>query len=460
MEQELVKKNEIYEAEITSFSSTGDGICRINGFTVFVAGGVLGDILEIKIVKVNKSFGYGKILKIISKSEHRCEPECGVYQKCGGCQMMHINYDFQLKMKKQIVCDAIRRIGGFCDVEVFDTIGMDYPFRYRNKMQFPVAENENGEVVCGFFKERTHEIIPVSDCLTGSQKCKKIISAVKEYMRFTNLKPYDEKRHSGSIRNIFIRSVKGGTMVIVVSKEEKIKAPECLVKLLLEADSSIVGIGININKDKTNLVLGKEYKMIYGSEKIKDKIGEFEFEISPSSFYQINTKQTEVLYNKAAEFAEIEDGDTVFDLYCGTGTISMFMAKKAKKVIGIEIVEDAVINARKNAEKNGLDNLHFYPGDAGEVVEKLYNMGERADVVIFDPPRKGADDKTIETILKMSPKRIVYVSCNPATLARDMKSLYEGGGYVPEVVQPVDMFCHTFHVESVALLTLSTTKFA
>lgn len=450
--EQSVRKNEIIEAEITAFSSDGSGICRVNGFTVFVAGGVLGDVLEIKIVKVNKSFGYGKILRIISPSEHRREPECEVYSKCGGCQLMHIDYDFQLKMKKQIVEDAIRRIGGFSDVRILDTVGMEYPFRYRNKMQFPVSENEKGEVVCGFFKERTHEVIPVGDCITGKAVCEKIIEAVKKYMKFAGVEPYNEKEHKGCVRNIFIRSVKGGTMVSIVVNHKKIPSPELLVKLLLEADRSITGIMLNINSEKTNLVLGKEFRVLYGSDTIKDSIGEFEFEISPASFYQINTKQTEILYKAAVDFADIKEEDTVFDLYCGTGTISMFMAKKAKKVIGVEIVEEAVVNARKNAEENGLCNLHFYAGDAGEVIKRLYDMGERADVVVFDPPRKGADDVAIETILKMNPKRIVYVSCNPATLARDMKKLYENGGYMPQRVLPVDMFCQTHHVEAVALL--------
>lgn len=452
MEKELVKKNEIYTVTITAFGSSGEGICRIDGFTVFVYGGVPEDELEIKIVKVNKNFAYGKILKILSPSKHRAKPVCSVYEKCGGCQMMHIDYDFQLEMKKKIVCDAVERIGGFKNVDVLDTIGMENPFRYRNKMQFPVAKDENNNTVCGFFKERTHEIIPINDCLMGSKACVNIIGAVKKYMKFTKLEPYDEKKHSGSVRHIFIRNMEGGTMVTLVVKNRNIPDPECLVKLLLEADSSITGIALNINSEKTNLILGKEYKIIYGSETLTDRIGEFEFEISPSSFYQINTRQTEILYSIASDFAQINENDTVFDLYCGTGTISMFMAKKAKKVIGVEIVEDAVLNARKNAKMNGLENLHFYAGDAGEIVQKLYSMGEYADVVIFDPPRKGADEAAIDTILKMSPKRIVYVSCNPATLARDMKILNERGLYVPKKIQPVDMFPNTFHVETIVLL--------
>lgn len=456
MDNITVKKNQIYTAQITSFGSQGEGICRIDGFTVFVYGGVVGDVCVLKIVKVNKSFAFGKILEIKEPSPHRTEPACKVSGSCGGCQLMHISYDFQLKMKKQTVIDALERIGGFSGIEVGDVLGMQNPYNYRNKMQFPISRGEDGGAVCGFFKERTHEVIPVDECITGPDECTSIIAALKEYMRFTNTPAYNEKDHSGILRHLFIRKTSKDLMVAVVATKS-IKTPELLVKLILQAQPATASVLLNINDKKTNLILGDKYITLYGKETVCDTLGGYLFEISAESFYQINHDQTEILYKTAVDFAGLTGCETVFDLYCGAGTISIFMAERAKKVIGIEIVEKAVENAKRNAENNGLENLHFYAGDAGKLTDYLYSAGEKADVVVFDPPRKGADELTLNTILKMAPEKIVYVSCNPATLARDLKYLAENGGYKVKKVQPVDMFPHTHHVETVVLLQRQNT---
>lgn len=455
MENTAVKKNEIYKTEITAFSSEGNGICKINGFTVFVPGGVMGDTAHIKIVKVNKSYAYGKICELIKPSIHRQQEACGIAKKCGGCQLMHIDYDFQLKMKRQIVTDALERIGGFKGISVNDTIGMSNPFFYRNKMQFPVSEDKDKNIVCGFYRERSHDVVECENCITGPKECEKIIEAVKEYMRFTDTRAYNEEKHTGVVRHIFVRKAKSGIMV-VISATENLKTPELLVKLLCGACGDVQSVYVNINDKKTNLILGDKYVHIYGSEKITDELCGLKFEISPSSFYQINSKQTEVLYKTAADFAAATKDDIVVDLYCGIGTISMFMAQTAKKVTGIEIVSDAVKNAKQNAKLNNMDNLSFYCGDAGKIIDYLYKSNEKADIAVFDPPRKGADELTLNTIIKLNPKKIVYVSCNPSTLARDLKYLAENGGYEIEKVQPVDMFCHTYHVETVVLLKSKT----
>ncbi len=449
--ENVVVKNNIYKTKITSFGSSGEGICRINGFTVFVFGGVLEDECEVKILKVNKSYAFGKIVNLIKPSPYRTEPKCEIAEKCGGCQLMHIDYAFQLQMKKKIVSDALERIGGFPCLEVKDVYGMENPYRYRNKMQFPVSSGKEEDVVCGFFKERTHEIIPIDDCITGPEVSKRIISATKKYMHYAQILPYNEETHTGIVRHIFVRTGKSGVMVTLVCTKMP-KDTDLFVKLIREECPEVSSVFVNINDKRTNLILGDKFVSLFGSATISDTLDGLVFEISAKSFYQINPKQTEVLYNTAVSFADPDENDTVFDLYCGTGTISLFMARRAKKVIGIEIVEEAIENARENAKNNNLTNLNFYAGDAGKTIDYLYETGEKADIVVFDPPRKGADELTLSTIIKMSPKKIVYVSCNPATLARDLKYLAENGGYYPKKVQPVDMFPHTYHVETVALL--------
>lgn len=451
-----IQKNDICEVEIIDQSTEGDGVCRIDGFTVFVPRTVVGDIVKIRIVKVNKTYGFGRLEEIIKASELRAAPVCGVFEKCGGCDFMHIAYDAQLKLKQKQVQDAITRLGGFTDVVAEETRGMENPYAYRNKTQMPVGRSNDGRTVCGFFRRHSHDIVETEQCCVCSHVAMDAANAVKEYMRRAKVKPYDEKTHSGIIRNVFVRTAKDGSvMVVVVANALFLPETELLISLLREKVEGLVSIQHNIHTEKTNLVLGKNNDVLWGAEKLSDTIGDLEFEISPHSFFQVNPLQTQVLYETAVEMADIQKKDTVFDLYCGIGTISLFAARRAGKVIGVEIVEDAVKDAKKNAVTNNIDNAAFYCGDVQKSIQYLYSQGERADVVILDPPRKGSDEKTLDIIINMQPERIVYVSCNPATLARDLKYLCANSDYKIKMVVPVDMFPHTVHVESVALLALS-----
>lgn len=450
----VVKKNEIYDIEITAQGTDGEGIGRVDGFTVFVKNAAIGDKAQIKILKVNKSYAFAKIEKLIEPSEHRVEPACKVFGRCGGCNMMHISYDEQLRIKQKRVYDALVRIGGFDDITVEPTIGMDEPYHYRNKTQFPVGYSKDGEIVTGFFAPRSHNICPTDECCVGNEVLKSVTDTVKAFMKKYGVSAYNEEKHSGIVRHVFVRTSKNGdVMVVIVTNAINLEHDDKLVDMLRQNVAGIKSIIQNINTQKTNLILGKNNVTLWGEDKLIDTIGDLKFEISPLSFYQVNNTQTEILYKTALDYADLTKDDNVFDLYCGIGTISLFMAGRAKNVYGVEIVDEAVSDAQKNARLNGIDNAHFFCGEAEKIVPELYEAGERADVVMFDPPRKGADEITLSTIIKMAPKRIVYVSCNPETLARDAKFLHEEGGYEIKKVQPVDMFPHTGHVETVVLLS-------
>ncbi len=452
----MIKKNDEFECEILSNGSGGEGVCKLGGFAVFVPDAVKGDIAKIRILKVKSNYAYGKIMEIITPSPYRVKPVCSKSLSCGGCDIACMDYAYQLEMKKNTVADAVERIGGFKDFRVEDTVGMDCPFYYRNKMQFPVGKDKDGKIVYGFYAKRSHNIVPANECVTGKKFCKTIMKTIISFMEEKGIEPYDEEVHKGLVRHVFIRDSKdtGEIMVVIVINAESLPFADELIHRLISAENKISGILLNTNRKKTNLIMGEKNLLVYGKDYITDKIGSLEFKISPHSFYQINPVQTEKLYSLALESAGDIADKTVFDLYCGTGTISLFMAQKAKKVYGIEIVEDAVKNARENAERNGIKNAEFYCGAVEDEIDKLYEKGVRADVVVLDPPRKGSDEKTLEIILKMNPSKIVYVSCGPSTLARDLKFLAEGG-YKLQKVTPVDMFPQTAHVESVALLTLS-----
>ena len=450
----MIQKNDKLVCEVLSNGAGGEGICKIDGFAVFVPDAVKGDVAEIQILKVKSGYAYGKITKIITQSPGRVTPLCSKSSTCGGCDIACMNYAYQLEMKHSTVVDSLERIGGIKDAVVMPTVGMDNPYHYRNKMQFPVGKDKTGNTVYGFYAKRSHNIIPANECVTGKKFCRTIMETVLNFMNSHGIQPYCEETHSGTVRHVFIRdsASTGEIMVVIVINADSLPHSDKLITALCSAESNISGVLLNINKKKTNLILGDKNILIYGKETISDKIGNLEFSISPHSFYQINPTQTEKLYSLALEAAGDISDKTVFDLYCGTGTISLFMAQKAKKVYGIEIVEDAVKNARENALRNGTRNAEFLCGAVEDVIEDLYDKGIRADVVVLDPPRKGSDEKTLEIILKMNPSKIVYVSCGPATLARDLKFL-ENGGYKTETVTPVDMFPHTAHVETVALLT-------
>lgn len=450
----MICKNDEYICEILTNGSGGEGVCRIDGFAVFVPDAVKGDVVKIKILKVKSSYAFGKVIEIVTPSTHRTEPLCGMHKSCGGCDIACMDYAYQLELKRNTVADALAKIGEIKDVEIMPTVGMEIPYNYRNKMQFPVGRDRDGKIVYGFYAKRSHNIVPAQECVTGKNFCHTIMEIIISFLEEKKIEPYDEENHKGLVRHVFIRdsAYTGEIMVAIVINGEALPEAEELIKRLVEAESKISGVLININKKKTNLIMGERNIILYGRDYITDRIGNLDFSVSPHSFYQINPVQTEKLYALALEAAGDISDKTVFDLYCGTGTITLFMAQKAKKVIGVEIVEDAVKNACENAKRNGIKNAEFYCGAVEDVIEDLYKKGERADVVVLDPPRKGSDEKTLDIILKMNPEKIIYVSCGPATLARDLKFL-EKGGYKTQKVTPVDMFPQTAHVESVAVLT-------
>lgn len=435
-----VEKNKKYTVEITAVSSEGSGIAKIDGYTLFVPDTVDGDICEILVVKTKSAYGYGKLTRVITPSKKRTTPPCLHFSKCGGCQLMTMGYQHQLEFKKTAVRDALKRIGGV-DTDP-DIIGMEEPFRYRNKMIFPINASGNW----GFYRERSHDVIPLGDCLLGSEINKDIMNTVCDYMKKAGVSAYDEKSHKGTIRRVFIRNSANEIMVVVSANADSLKNSEYLVDELTKLSPKITSVILNVNKKQTNLVLGDKNITLFGKDEIIGTISGLDYEISPHSFFQINPVQTEKLYNKAIEYAQIGENDTVMDIYCGIGTISLAAARYAKSVIGVEIVPQAIENAKKNARDNGFDNAEFYCSAAEDIVPTLIKDGNTPDIVILDPPRKGSDEKTLSAIVSADPKRIVYVSCNPATLARDVKFLTENG-YTLTKTTAVDMFPHTTHVE-------------
>ena len=448
-----IEKNKEYEIEIESVTSEGMGVGHIDGFCVFVPSTVDGDRVRALIVKVKTGYAYAKCVEVLRKSKYRKEPVCAAFSKCGGCQLMHIDYGKQLEIKKEIIENALKRIGGI-DVKVSQMLGAENELRYRNKMIFPIGCDKNANKICGFYRERSHDIIPLDDCFLGDGINAKIIDTVMDFMEKYNISAYNEMSHTGIVRRLFIR--KGfytGEIMVVLSINAKV-LPHCneLAESLSSLSPQIKSVILNFNTKRTNAVLGDKNTVIFGNETISDYLCSMKYEISPNSFYQINPQQTERLYNKAIELAEIDSNDNVMDLYCGIGTISLCAAKKAKHVVGVESVEQAVLNARKNAENNKIDNVTFYASQAEKIVPELVGQGYKPQVVILDPPRKGSDVVTLGAIVNASPDKIVYVSCNPATLARDLKFLADNG-YRVKSVCGVDLFPQTVHVETCVLLS-------
>ena len=403
---------------------------------------------------VGKNYAVGDIVEIIEKSPFRVERKCSEsLRQCGGCQIQELDYQKQLDVKTNEVKQVISRIGKLDDVVIHDTLGMEHPFRYRNKAQFPIQKKDNMPVI-GFYKKKSHDLISTDECIIQHEVNDKIIKIIKTYIRAYNVSIYDEKTHKGLLRHLVTKVgfTTGEVMIVLVANGKKLPYLKELASVLKENIPGFKTLVVNVNTQKTNVILGKENIVAYGDGMIRDYIGELVFEISPLSFFQVNPLQTEVLYNKALEYANLGENDTVFDIYCGIGTISLFLAQKAKKVYGIEIVEDAIKDAKRNAKINNMDNVEFYVGKAEEVVPKMYKEGKRANVVVVDPPRKGCDEKVLDTIVSMEPDRVVYVSCNPSTLARDLAYLNERG-YKCHEIQPVDMFPHSVHVENVAWLS-------
>ena len=470
-------KNDCVELTIEDIGVSGEGIGKVDGYTLFVKDTVIGDVVRVKIMKAKKNYVYARLMDIIKPSKDRVEPACPIARQCGGCQIQAMNYNAQLKYKQKLVKDNLLRIGGLtegADYEMCEILGMDTPFRYRNKAQYPVGEDKDGNIVMGFYAGHTHSIIacPDDDCMLGHRDNAFILNAVKEWMKEYRVRAYNENIHKGTVRHVLIRTGyhTDEVMVCLVTKKMLRKeAADGLVKAIQKLKLNVASLVVNINKEDTNVILGKECITLYGRPYIEDYIGDIKFQISPLSFYQVNPKQTEVLYNKALEFAGLKGNESVWDMYCGIGTISLFLAKKAAKVYGVEIVPQAIEDAKNNAKINNIDNAEFFVGKAEEVVPAFYKKQTgvqsdndstdskeydmtRPDVVVVDPPRKGCDKKLLDTIVSMSPDRIVYVSCDSATLARDLKLLVECG-YKVEKVQPVDQFGNTVHVETVVLLS-------
>ena len=452
-----MKKNEEFTVTIEDIGVNGEGIGKVDGYTLFIKDTIPGDVIRGIVTKDSKNYGYGRMLEIITPSPDRIEPSCPIARRCGGCQIQEMSYEKQLAYKKQKVKNNLDRIGKLDGYTIHDTLGCKSPFRYRNKAQFPIGRNKDGKIIAGFYAGRTHAIIECEDCMIGIEENKDILKLIISHMEKYGIEPYNEENHTGLVRHVLIRKgfATGEIMVCIIinGNKDKFKKADELTVSLLAAVPSIKSVSFNINTQKTNVILGEKVVNIYGNGYITDYIGDVKFRISPLSFYQVNPAQTEVLYGKALEYADLKGNETVFDLYCGVGTISLFLAKSAKKVYGVEIVPQAIDDARVNAEINGIQNAEFFVGKAEEVIPDLYrNKGIRADVVVVDPPRKGCDEKLLETIVAMEPSKLVYVSCDSATLARDLRYL-EDNGFKAWEVQPVDMFGNSVHVETVCLLS-------
>lgn len=448
-----IEKNKDYEIEITGMGHDGEGVGKIEGFTVFVPGAITEEKAQIKIIKIEKNYAIGKILNIIQKSKYRIEPKCPIYTKCGGCNIQHLSSEGQLKFKRQRVIDAITRIGKLENVKVNEVIGMDKPYRYRNKVQLPVGI-KNEEIQIGFYSPRSHDIIDLNTCYIQDESADKVIELIREWIKEYKIDTYDEEKGTGVIRHIMIRKAfrTGDIMVVLVTNTDELNFKNELIDLILKNVENVTSIIHNINKKRTNVILGSVCKTIWGKDTITDYIGNFKFNISPLSFFQVNPVQTEILYEKALEYAALDGTETVFDAYCGAGTISLFLAQRAKKVYGVEIVPEAIENAIENAKNNNVSNAEFIVGEAEKIIPSLIEKGIKAEVVVVDPPRKGCDIELLQAIVKMSPQRIVYVSCDPGTLARDL-GILNNHNYKTIEVQPVDMFPQTMHCETVVLLS-------
>lgn len=491
------KKNDVFQTTIEDMSDSGEGIGKTDGFTWFIKDAVIGDRVEAKAMKVKKSYGFARLMQVLEPSDKRTAPLCPVARQCGGCQIQAMDYQEQLRFKENKVCSNLRRIGGLenlvfrnedgslrteeneftnvpwkpedgksedgksGEISVYPIMGMEEPWRYRNKAQFPFGKSRDGRIITGFYAGRTHSIIETEDCLLGVKENSAILQCIREHMEQYHIEPYDEENHRGLVRHVLIRKgFRTGEMMVCLVLNGEAKAltgAEVLTERLrglFGNGTAVTSISVSINREKTNVIMGSRIVNLYGPGYITDYIGNVKYRISPLSFYQVNPVQTEKLYSTALEYAGLTGNETVWDLYCGIGTISLFLAQKAKQVYGVEIVPQAIEDARANARLNGMDNVSFFVGKAEEVLPEQYEKNQvYADVIVVDPPRKGCDTVCLDTIVKMGPKRVVYVSCDSATLARDVKYLGERG-YQVEKVRCCDMFGHSTHVETVCLLVL------
>ncbi|MBQ2897580.1 MAG: 23S rRNA (uracil(1939)-C(5))-methyltransferase RlmD [Clostridia bacterium] len=431
----MVEKNKTYINTVSGFGANGEGVVKQDGFPVFVPYALEGEEIEYKVLKVLKSHAFGKLLKIISPSSARINPCCDVFYRCGGCSLLHIDYKKQLEIKKSNVINCFKKYSGL-EVEVNDVVPCKEIYAYRNKAQYPVSGDK-----CGFYALRSHDIVPLKNCKIQNPNDEKILEAVLAYIKITN----------APIKHIYTRYGKNECMVVLVSTSSKLKESNFLVKKLLEANKKITSIILNVNPENTNVILGKKNTTLYGKDTITAAIGNLDFEISPLSFFQVNSTQTEVLYKTAKNLAHFKTTDKIIDLYCGTGSIGLYMADSVKSVLGVEIVQDAITNAYNNAKRNNIKNAQFICGAAETVMPEIVKNEGKIDGVILDPPRKGCDESLLNCLLDTKIEKVLYISCNPATLARDLKILSEK--YIPSAITPVDMFPHTSHVECVCCLT-------
>lgn len=460
-----MNKNDIVTVEITDIGVSGEGIGHVDGYTLFIKDAVIGDVVEAKVMKAKKNYGYARLMKVITPSEYRVEPKCAFARRCGGCQIQEMSYDRQLVFKDQKIRGNLERIGGFTKEQIEavmqPVVGMEHPFSYRNKAQFPFGTDKEGNPITGFYAGRTHDIIANTDCALGVDQNREILEIILQYMRENKIKSYDEKTGKGLIRHALIRYgfKTKEIMVCLVVNGKKLPKAERLIEKLIQIEG-MTSITISPNTRRDNVIMGDSYEILWGQGYITDYIGNVKYQISPLSFYQVNPVQTEKLYGLALEYADLKGDETVWDLYCGIGTISLFLAQKAKQVYGVEIVPQAIDDAKENAKINAIDNAEFFVGKAEEVLPEYYaeyereHNGEtaRADVIVVDPPRKGCDETLLETIVKMQPEKVVYVSCDSATLARDLKYLC-ANGYEITVCRGVDQFPQSVHVETVVLLS-------
>jgi len=449
----MFQKNQLMEVMFEDVTHEGLGVAKPNSFPVFVAGGLPGEVGQIKITKMLKTHGFGRLLKLEKSSVDRVQPVCSVYKQCGGCHLQHLSYQGQLEVKRKIVQNALLRIGKLEGVTVQPVIQMDDPWRYRNKVQVPVA-SVDGELVTGFYSNRSHDVVAMDQCMIQIEENDEAVQIVKQICQKYHVAAYDEATHQGVLRHIMVRygAATKELMLVLVTRVKDFKHKEQVIREIVAALPQLKSFVQNINAKRTNVILGEQNEILWGSDTISDCIGDIQFKISPHSFYQVNPVQTEMMYQKVLEFAKLTGQEFVIDAYCGVGTISLFLARQARTVLGIEIVPQAIADARHNAQLNDIDNVAFVVGAAELVMGKMQETGERADVVVIDPPRKGCDKELLAAIVSMASDRVVYVSCNPATLARDLRILVDGG-YSIEEVQPFDMFPMTGSIEVIVQLS-------
>lgn len=452
-----LKKNQEILLTIEDFTKEGEGLGKYQGFPLFVKDTVIGDVAKVSVTKLKKNYGYARLVEIIEPSQDRVIPPCPVARQCGGCKIQQLSYEKQKEFKWNQVANCMKRIGGFADIEskMEPVYGMEEPWHYRNKAQFPIGKDKEGNLVAGFYAGRTHSIVPNTNCLIQANVNQQILETVLSYMKVNHISSYDETNHTGLVRHVLTRVgfTTGEIMVCLIlnGKKEQLKNVSALINEL-KTIPGMTSIIVNTNKEKTNKILGPVCQTLWGKDYIEDYIGNVRYQIGPLSFFQVNPSQTKVLYSKALEYADLKGQEVVWDLYCGIGTISLFLAQKAKQVYGVEIIKEAIDDARNNARINEMDNVTFHVGKAEEIVPAQYEKtGIRPDVIVVDPPRKGCEASLLHTMTQMQPERIVYVSCDPGTLARDCKILCEEG-YEIKKVAVVDQFSHSVHVESVVAI--------